>query len=89
MINAITANKALNDANGHEALSRRCPKCRSEQIAEEKKSNEPMLCEKCETEIPPQIFAAQEAKLMNEQSNKNRSGRPAWMRRETFDSKPR
>lgn len=62
MIHAITATRAFNEAKKREALSRLCRHCRSEQIAEDKKLNEPIICEKCGTEIPPESPAKRKTK---------------------------
>lgn len=62
MIHAITATWAFDEAKKREALSRRCQKCREEQVVEEKKLNEPVACEKCGTAIPPKADAEREAK---------------------------
>lgn len=59
MIHAITATWAVVEAKKRKGLSRRCPKCRGEQVAPEKKINEPVTCEKCGAEIPPKSVAKQ------------------------------
>lgn len=61
MIHALTAMWAYDKAKKREALSRRCLKCRSEQVAAERQINEPITCEKCGTLIPPRA-AGSEAK---------------------------
>jgi ribosomal protein S27E len=60
MIHAITTTWAFDEAKKREALPRRCPKCRREQVAEEKKLNAPITCEKCGALLPPR--AEEEAK---------------------------
>ena len=62
MIHAITATWAFDEAKKREALTRRCPKCHSEQIAAEEKINEPVACEKCGTEIPPKTAASRKTR---------------------------
>jgi len=57
MIHAITATWAFDEAKKRQALSRRCPKCRSEQIAAEEKINEPVACDVCKAQIPPKAAA--------------------------------
>jgi len=67
MIHAITATWAFDEAKKRQALSRRCPKCRSEQGAAEKKINETVTCEKCGTEIPPKTSA--HSKMRDDEDN--------------------
>ena len=67
MIHAITATWAFDEAKKRQALSRRCPKCRSEQVAAEKKINETVSCEKCGTEIPPNLLA--NSKIQDDKAN--------------------
>jgi len=62
MIHAITATWAFDEAKKPEALSRRCPKCRSEQITAEEKISESAACEKCGAEIPPKTATKREAR---------------------------
>ena len=64
MIHAITATWAFDEAKKREALTRRCPKCRREQISAEEKINEPVACDDCGTEIQPKPAA-------NSQSGEN------------------
>ena len=63
MIHAITATWAFDEAKKREALTRRYPKCRSEEIAAEEKINEPVACEKCGTEIQPKTNASRKARV--------------------------
>ncbi len=62
MIHAITATWAIKRARKRQALSRRCPECSREQIAEENKLNEPILCENCGAEVPPKSAADKHVK---------------------------
>ena len=62
MIHAITATWAIDKAKKKKTLSRRCPKCRGEQVVEKEKINYPVVCESCRHEISPELAATQEAK---------------------------
>jgi len=56
MIHALIAKQSFDEAR-RRALTRRCPRCRHEQLTPEERLNGWVSCEKCETPIPPELHA--------------------------------